>query len=66
MTIQLFEEISLYLGIGALALYLLFMMYDLSNESEVDGYGLWVIFLTLGLGVSGFIVKSVIELVVLV
>lgn len=66
MTIQLFEEISLYLGMGALALYLLFMMYDLSKESEAGGYGLWVIFLTLGLGVSGFIVKSVIELVVLV
>ena len=66
MTIKLFETISLYVGMGALALYLLFMMYDLSKQANAGGYGLWGIFLILGLGVSGFIVKSVIELIVLV
>lgn len=66
MTIKLFEEISLYIGIGTLALYLLFMLYDLTKQAKGGSYGLWVIFLILGLGVSGFVVKSVIELTVLV
>lgn len=64
MTIQLFEQISLNVGITALVLYMLFIMYDLTKNAGAGGYGMLIIFLTLGLGVGSFFVKSIIQFVV--
>ncbi len=62
--IELFEEISLFLGIGGLVLYMLFVMYRLSVESGAGRFGTLVIFLSLGLGIAGFATKSVIQLLI--
>ena len=62
--IELFEEISLYLGLGGLMLYMLFVMYRLAVESGAGRFGTLVIFLSLGLGLVGFAAKSVIQLLV--
>ena len=62
--IELFEEISLYLGLGGLMLYMLFVMYRLAVESGAGRFGTLVIFLSLGLGLAGFAAKSVIQLLV--
>ncbi len=63
MTITQFEEISLTLGIGGLILYMIFILYNLAKESKAGGFGMLVIFLSLGLGIIGFAAKSVIQIV---
>jgi hypothetical protein len=64
MTFHQFEDISLYLGIGGLVLYMVFIMYKLGKESGAGGYGMLIIFTSLGLGIVGFGVKSVIQMLV--
>ena len=64
MNIEQFEEISLTLGIGGLILYMIFIMYRLGKDSGAGRFGSLVIFLALGLGIAGFAVKSVIQLVI--
>ena len=62
--IALFEEISLFIGVGGLVLYMLFVMYRLAVESGAGRFGTLVIFLSLGLGLAGFAAKSVIQILV--
>lgn len=62
MTVELFEEISLTLGIGGLMLYMVFVMYRLAKDSGAGRFGAVVIFLSLGLGLVGFVTKSIIQL----
>ena len=59
--IELFEEISMFLGVGGLVLYMLYVMYRLVQESGAGRFGSLVIFLSLGLGIVGFASKSVIQ-----
>lgn len=61
MTIELFEEISLTLGVGGLILFMLFIMYRLGKESGAGRFGGFIIFLGLGMGIVGFAAKSVIQ-----
>jgi hypothetical protein len=63
MTVAQFEEVSLYLGIGALMLFMLFIVYDLAKQSKAGRFGTLILFLALGLGLVGFGVKTVLELV---
>lgn len=60
-SIELFEEISMFLGVGGLVLYMLYVMYRLAQESGAGRFGSLVIFLSLGLGIVGFASKSVIQ-----
>lgn len=60
--IELFEEISMVLGVGGLVLYMMYVMYRLAQESGAGRFGSLVIFLSLGLGIVGFASKSVIQL----
>ena len=63
MSIEQFENISLFLGVGGLVLYMIFIMYKLAEESGAGQFGTLMIFLSLGLGIVGFAAKSVIQLV---
>lgn len=63
MSVQQFEEVSLFLGVGGLILYMIFIMYKLAEESGAGRFGTLMIFLSLGLGIVGFAAKSVIQLV---
>lgn len=62
MTIAQFEEISLTLGIGGLILFMIFILYQLGKESNAGRYGMFVLFMSLGMGIVGFAAKSVIQL----
>ncbi len=64
MNVELFETISLNLGIGGLVLYMLYVMYRLARDSGAGRFGTLVIFLSLGLGIVGFAAKSVIQLLI--
>jgi len=65
MSIQQFESISLFLGIGGLMAYMVFIMFRLAKESNAGRFGGFVIFGALGLGLVGFAAKSVIQYLVL-
>ena len=55
-----FEAWSLKIGIGGLVLYMLFIIYKLAKESKAGKFGLFILFIALGLGIFGFVAKSVI------
>ena len=60
MSIEQFETMSLYVCVSGLIAYMLFIMYKLAAESKAGKLGTLAIFLTLGLGIFGFIAKEVI------
>ena len=64
MSIEQFEAISLNLGIGGLVLYMMYVMFRLSRDSGAGAFGALVIFLSLGLGIVGFVAKSVIQMMI--
>lgn len=64
MTIEQFEHISLTLGIGGLVLYMIYVMYRLGKDSNAGKFGKFIIFFALGLGVFGFAIKIIIELLI--
>ncbi|MCH9692556.1 MAG: DUF2788 domain-containing protein [Gammaproteobacteria bacterium] len=59
MTLELFEEYSLVIGIGGLVLFMMFIVWNLAKESKAGRFGTLILFVALGLGVLGFVVKTV-------
>ena len=59
MDIEHFETLSLYVLVGGLILYMFFIMYRLARGSNAGRLGTFAIFLTLGLGVLGFVIKEI-------
>lgn len=64
MTVAQFEDISLTLGIGGFVLYMMFILYDLGKQSNAGAFGMFVLFMALGMGIVGFAAKSVIKMAV--
>ena len=60
MTVEAFETISLYVLVSALILYMGFIVWDLAKRSNAGKFGMAVLFFALGLGVFGFVAKTVI------
>jgi len=70
ITIQQFEQFSLIVCCSTLMLYMLFVLYRLGKDSnagrfDAGRFGMFVLFLALGLGVFGFAMKSMIHLFVI-
>ena len=64
MSVEQFETIALYLCVSGLIAYMFFVMYKLVVESNAGKVGAFVILLTLGLGIFGFVAKKVLTLVI--
>jgi hypothetical protein len=60
MTVQTFEDISLYVCITALIVYMGYIVWDLAKKSNAGKFGTAILFFVLGLGVFGFIIKTVV------
>jgi len=60
MDIQTFEDISLTIGISILVLYMGYIIWDLAKKSDAGKFGTAALFIVLGLGVMGFVLKAVI------
>lgn len=60
MTIEQFEELSLTIGLTSLILFMVFIVWRLAKESNAGKFGTFILFLVLGLGVLGFVMKKVI------
>lgn len=59
MSIAQFETLSLYIGIGGLILFMCFIMWDLAKRSQAGRFGSIVLFSALGVGLLGFVIKTV-------
>jgi hypothetical protein len=57
MTTEQFETWSLYIGIAVLISFMFFIIYDLGKKSEAGKFGTFILFLALGLGMVGFLMK---------
>ena len=62
ITIQQFEQVSLIVCCSFLILFMLFILYRLSKDSNAGKYGMFVIFFALSLGIFGFAMKSIIHI----
>lgn len=60
MDLQTIEEISLYVGLGGLIALMGYIVWDLAKKSNAGKFGTAILFFALGLGVFGFIIKTVI------
>lgn len=61
LTVAEFEDISLKLLVGGLIIFMMFIIWNLARESKAGRYGTIWMFVGLGLGVVGFLAKSVIS-----
>ncbi|MDO3386974.1 DUF2788 domain-containing protein [Gilvimarinus sp. SDUM040013] len=59
MNFEQFETWSLYIGIGGLIGFMMFIVWDLAKESKAGKFGTFILFLALGLGLLGFVIKTV-------
>lgn len=55
-----FEELMMIVLVGGLVLFMAFIVWDLAKKSKAGRYGGMVLFFALGLGVLGFIIKTVV------
>ena len=60
MTIEQFEHWSLIICVGGLVSYMVFIIYRLAKDSNAGKFGLFILFIALGLGLFGFVAKEII------
>jgi hypothetical protein len=59
MTIEQFESWSLTIGVSGLILWMLLIIWKMGHESKAGKFGYFILFLALGLGLLGFIAKTI-------
>lgn len=59
MSIEQFENWSLYICVGGLIGFMIFIVWDLAKKSKAGKFGTFILFFALGLGLLGFIIKTV-------
>lgn len=55
-----FEQYAMFVGVGGLICFMFFIMWDLAKKSNAGKFGTIMIFTVLGLGIFGFIIKTII------
>lgn len=60
LTEEQITEFGMTFGIGALMLYMLFIILDLARKSKAGRLGTFVLFFVLAFGMIGFVAKSII------
>ncbi len=55
-----FSSYGVMVGVGALVCFMLFIVWDLSRRSNAGQFGTVVLYVGLGLGIFGFLIKVVI------
>lgn len=54
-------QFGLSVGVTAFILYMLFIVFNLAQESKAGKFGTFVLFLVLSFGMLGFVAKNVIQ-----
>jgi hypothetical protein len=57
---QVLEDLMMYVLVGGLIMFMAFIVWDLAKKSKAGRFGSMILFLALGLGVLGFIIKTVV------
>ena len=57
---QWLTDYGVPLGVGALILFMLFIVWDLAHRSNAGKFGTLILYLGLALGIFGFLIKFVI------
>jgi len=57
---EVFEEWMMIILISGLVLYMAFIVWDLARKSNAGRLGTMVLFFALGLGVLGFVIKTLV------
>jgi hypothetical protein len=57
VTDQWLTEYGVTLGVGALVLFMVFIIWDLARRSNAGVFGTLILYLALALGVLGFLIK---------
>jgi formate hydrogenlyase subunit 3/multisubunit Na+/H+ antiporter MnhD subunit len=60
MTPQEMEHYAMIIGVSVLIGFMFFIMWDLARKSNAGKFGTIMIFTVLGLGIFGFIIKTII------
>ncbi len=53
-------EYGVTLGVGALILFMLFIVWDLAKRSNAGRFGTLILYIGLAMGIAGFLIKVVI------
>ncbi|MFN2329101.1 MAG: DUF2788 domain-containing protein [Chromatocurvus sp.] len=48
------------IGVGGLILFMIFIVWDLARRSNAGKFGTLILFIALGMGILGFLIKGVI------
>lgn len=59
MSIETFESLALYACVGGLILFMIFIVWDLAKRSNAGRFGTFILFIALGVGLLGFLIKTV-------
>ncbi len=57
---EVLEDLMITVLVGGLVLFMGFIVWDLAKKSKAGRYGTAVLFFALGLGVFGFLLKTII------
>lgn len=60
METEVFEELMVTLLVGGLIMFMAFIVWDLAKKSKAGRYGTAILFFALGLGVLGFLLKTIV------
>jgi hypothetical protein len=55
------SQYGVIIGVGGLILFMMFIVWDLAKRSDAGRFGTIILFIGLGLGVFGFLMKFVIS-----
>ena len=53
-------EYGVTLGVGALILFMIFIVLDLAKRSNAGKFGTFILYIALAMGILGFLIKVVI------
>ncbi len=60
MTDAWLTEYGVTLGVGALILFMVFIVWDLARRSDAGKFGTLILYIGLAMGIVGFLIKVVI------
>lgn len=60
METEAFESLMVTVLVGGLILFMAFIVWDLTKKFKAGRYGTAVLFFALGLGVLGFLIKTIV------
>lgn len=61
MTEAAFSAIALKICVTGLVLYMVWIIYNIGKESNAGRFGMMILFIGLGVGLLGFVLKGIIQ-----